>query len=35
MPDIHQYVKLEQRLVLLIWLIGHFGFERNVIFWWT
>ena len=29
MPDIHQYVKLEQRLVLLAWLNDHFGYERN------
>jgi hypothetical protein len=24
-----EYVKLEQRLVLLAWLNGHFGYENN------
>jgi len=27
--DTTQYVKLEQRLVLLAWLNGHFGYENN------
>jgi hypothetical protein len=29
MPDSAQYIKLEQRLVLLAWLNGHFGYEHN------
>jgi len=28
-PGAAQYVKLEQRLVLLAWLNGHFGYEHN------
>ena len=29
MPGAAQYVKLEQRLVLLAWLNGHFGYDSN------